>query len=166
MSLGIRYNKLLQAGELERLEQEITVSIQDIGLSLVNNFTQREQANLEIQFYLEISAIQLRDNSSHVTKRYQQGNLEMVTRLLRYSNVTRDISFCNLEIMVAMYRSDIRDITSSKEKRKRFKALNIKTTAALEMAYQKWDTEKLAGRIQPERLTIDKMEVRFVEISG
>ncbi|XP_052264161.1 intermembrane lipid transfer protein VPS13A-like [Dreissena polymorpha] len=95
-----------EAGELERLEQEITVSIQDIGLSLVNNFTQREVAYL--------------------------------------------------------------GITSSgiiwEEKRKRFKALNMKTTAALETAYQKWDTEKLAGKIQPERLTIDKMEINFAEM--
>ncbi|KAH3865967.1 hypothetical protein DPMN_029015, partial [Dreissena polymorpha] len=90
-----------EAGELE-----ITLSIQDIGLSLVNNFTQREVAYL--------------------------------------------------------------GITSSgiiwEEKRKRFKALDMKTTAALEMAYQKWDTEKLAGRMQPERLTIDKMEINFMDM--
>ncbi|WAR29706.1 VPS13-like protein [Mya arenaria] len=35
-----------EAGELERLEQEITVSLQDMGMSLVNNYTQKEVAFL------------------------------------------------------------------------------------------------------------------------
>jgi len=39
---------MFQAGELERLEQEITVSLQDVGLSLVNNYTQKEVAFLGI----------------------------------------------------------------------------------------------------------------------
>ncbi|WAR29642.1 VP13A-like protein [Mya arenaria] len=35
-----------EAGELERLEQEIIVSLQDMGMSLVNNYTQKEVAFL------------------------------------------------------------------------------------------------------------------------
>ena len=36
----------LQAGELERVEQEISVSLHSVGVSLVNDLTQTEVAYL------------------------------------------------------------------------------------------------------------------------
>lgn len=95
-----------EAGELERLEQEITVTIQGMGLSLVNNYKQQEVAFL--------------------------------------------------------------GITSSgiiwEEKRKRFKALNLKTCIALETAYQKYELERAQGHTTPEKVHVDKMEVSFTEM--
>ena len=41
----------LQAGELERIEQEINLSIQGMGLSLVNNYKQTEVAFLGVTRY-------------------------------------------------------------------------------------------------------------------
>ena len=43
--------RVLQAGELERLDQEIVVSLQGLGLSLVNNDIQKEVAYLGITRY-------------------------------------------------------------------------------------------------------------------
>ncbi|KAK3093140.1 hypothetical protein FSP39_011676 [Pinctada imbricata] len=96
-----------EAGELERIEQEITVSIQAMGLSLVNDYTQTEVAYL--------------------------------------------------------------GITSSgiiwEEKRKRYKALNMKNCQILETAYQKYHTEIDLGHTPPEKLTLEnKMEVSFGEM--
>lgn len=39
---------VLQAGELERIDQEITLSLQGMGLSLVNNHIQKEVAYMAI----------------------------------------------------------------------------------------------------------------------
>ena len=41
-------NMFLQAGELERVEQEISVSLHSVGVSLVNDLTQTEVAYLGI----------------------------------------------------------------------------------------------------------------------
>jgi len=35
----------------------------------------------------------------------------------------------------------------------------MKTNLALEQAYQKHDLEKASGRVPPERINVDKMEV-------
>ncbi|XP_060560724.1 intermembrane lipid transfer protein Vps13-like isoform X2 [Ruditapes philippinarum] len=95
-----------EAGELERIEQEINLNIQGMGLSLVNNYKQQEVAFL--------------------------------------------------------------GITSSgiiwEEKRKRYKAFNLKNCLALEAAYQKYETEKLGGHTPPDMLRIDKMEVNFKDM--
>jgi hypothetical protein len=45
---------LFQAGELERIEQEINLNIQGMGLSLVNNYKQQEVAFLGITRYVVI----------------------------------------------------------------------------------------------------------------
>ncbi|XP_053387649.1 intermembrane lipid transfer protein VPS13A-like isoform X4 [Mercenaria mercenaria] len=95
-----------EAGELERIEQEINLNIHGMGLSLVNNYKQQEVAFL--------------------------------------------------------------GITSSgiiwEEKRKRYKAFNLKNCQALEGAYQKYETEKLGGHTPPDQVRIDKMEVNFKEM--
>ena len=46
---------LLQAGELERVEQEIIVSLQGMGLSLVNNEIMKEVAYMGIMRYSQLS---------------------------------------------------------------------------------------------------------------
>ncbi|XP_056003796.1 intermembrane lipid transfer protein VPS13A-like isoform X2 [Ostrea edulis] len=96
-----------EAGELERIEQEINVSLKSVGVSLVNDVVQTEVAYL--------------------------------------------------------------GITSSgiiwEEKKKRYKALNLKTTTLLETAYQKYVTDLELGHRPPEKLMLDnKMEVNFQEM--
>ncbi|KAJ8307904.1 hypothetical protein KUTeg_014551 [Tegillarca granosa] len=100
-------NDLLQAGELERIEQEINVCIQGMGLSLVNDYKQTEVAFM--------------------------------------------------------------GITSSgiiwEEKRKRYKALNLKSCASLETAYQKYMLELASGHNPAAKLHLDnKMEVNFADM--
>ncbi|KAL4216396.1 Vacuolar protein [Mactra antiquata] len=92
-----------EAGELERIEQEINVNIHGMGLSLVNNFKQHEVA------YLGITS----------------------TGIIW------------------------------EEKRKRYKALNVKTCIALEEAYQKYEISKAGGHNPPDQLKVDKMEINF-----
>ncbi|XP_078330281.1 intermembrane lipid transfer protein VPS13A-like isoform X6 [Crassostrea virginica] len=96
-----------EAGELERVEQEISVSLHSVGVSLVNDLTQTEVAYL--------------------------------------------------------------GITSSgiiwEEKKKRYKALNMKTAGLLETAYQKYVTELELGHRPPEKMSLDnKLEVNFQEM--
>lgn len=45
---------VIQAGELERIEQEINLSLHSMGVSLVNDTTQTEVAYLGITRYLSI----------------------------------------------------------------------------------------------------------------
>ncbi|XP_065940396.1 intermembrane lipid transfer protein VPS13A isoform X3 [Magallana gigas] len=96
-----------EAGELERIEQEITLSLHSMGVSLVNDTTQTEVA------YLGITS----------------------------SGVIWE------------------------EKKKRYKALNGKTTGLLEAAYQKYVMEIELGHRPPEKIALDnKMEVNFQEM--
>ena len=96
-----------EAGELERIEQEINICIQGLGLSLVNDYKQKEVAYV--------------------------------------------------------------GITSSgiiwEEKRKRFRALNVKTGEILEKGFQKYATELELGHTPPARLHLEnKMEIDYNEM--
>lgn len=47
------------------------------------------------------------------------------------------------------------------EKKKRYKAMNVKNCGILEHAYQKYQTELLAGHTPPARIHLEnKMEVK------
>ena len=50
------------------------------------------------------------------------------------------------------------------EKRKRYKALNVKSCLALENAWQKYQTELLHGHTPPVKMHADKMEVNRVSL--
>ncbi|XP_052084958.1 intermembrane lipid transfer protein VPS13A-like isoform X11 [Mytilus californianus] len=96
-----------EAGELERIEQEINICIQGLGLSLVNDYKQKEVAYI--------------------------------------------------------------GITSSgiiwEEKRKRYRALNVKTGETLEKGYQKYANELEAGHTPASKVHLEnKMEVDWNEM--
>ena len=92
----------LQAGELEQSDQEITLSLQGMGLSLVNNTVQKEIAYMSI-----ISS----------------------------------------------------GVVWETKKKKRYKALKMKQSTALEAAYQKYQQEILTGGKANPIAKIGKMEV-------
>ena len=97
----------LQAGELEQSDQEITLSLQGMGLSLVNNTVQKEIAYMSI-----ISS----------------------------------------------------GVVWETKKKKRYKALKMKQSTALEAAYQKYQQEILTGGKANPIVKIGKMEVSKVSL--
>lgn len=177
----------LQAGELERIEQEITLSLHSMGVSLVNDTTQTEVAYLGITRYLSIYLSLL---VSVIYKGFLPGHYKVlcsadvaylgIIYVLCPCFIYPDLSTFGLEVTPQTFQiyssiliylfhqfsfSFVSLISSGviwEEKKKRYKALNGKTTGLLEAAYQKYVMEIELGHRPPEKIALDnKMEVSF-----